>query len=267
MATRRTKATQSTEVAITEPAGLPDLVATGSEDFQVDARDIQPPRIKAGSGASSAVGAGSVPLYSLYTEKGRDDDNPVEVVPPLKGSKYEVAADGEDYGFLVHVLKIRTNLAATVNPLNWQEEQRKTGELRTWEINDPSAPPFAKRQYNLVVYAPDSEDRDLPHNLLLKGARGASVGRRINTLLMQRTQQGLPLYTAAFRFWSGKAEGTGDGGEKYHWGYPEYRQVQATVDNILAAQDMYVLIQGSEPKQIEAGSDGDQRVSEVEPAI
>jgi hypothetical protein len=200
MASRRTTkaAPTSTEVAITEPAGLPDLVATGSEDFQVDARDIQPPRIKAASGASSAVGAGAVPIFSLYAEKGRDDDNPTVLVEPLKGSKYEAAADGEDYGFLVHVLKVRANLAATVNPLNWQEEQKKVGELRTWELNDPSAPPFAKRQYNLVVFAPESEeDRELPHNLLLKGARGASVGRRLNTLLMQRTQQGLPLYTAA----------------------------------------------------------------------
>lgn len=266
MASRRT-AKPTTEVAITEPAGLPDLIATGSEDFQVDSRDIQPPRIKAASPISGAATAGNVPLFSLYAEKGADDEHPVVLVPPTKGTKFEAEKDGDDYGFLVYVLKIRTSLGASVNPLNWQEEQRQGGELRVWDVNDASAPPFAKRQYNLVVFAPESEsDSDLPHNLLLRGARGASVGRRINTLLMQRMEQGQPLYTAAFRVMPARAERSVDG-QTQRWAYPEMRQVQATTEDILAAQELYSLIKSEPQRQLASSSNGDGRVSEVEPAI
>lgn len=225
-------------------AGLPDLVQTNADDFNIDARDVQPPRIKAASPTSAAAADGHVPLFCLYATKGQDDDEPVELVPPLK--------DGDlanpDFGFPIYILRMFKTKSANVNPVNWMEEMRNGGQFRSWAFDDTSAPPFARTDYNYVVYAPESpDDEDMPHNLLL-GKSSTPTARMINTLLMQRQAEGRPLYTQPFRLYAEKREAQREG-QTNRWAVVKARPVQPTAEQVSRAQEMYQLVVATRPEQ------------------
>lgn len=224
-------------------AGLPDLVPTTTDDFSIDARDVQPPRIKAASPTSAAAADGLVPLFSLFATKGQDDDEPVELVPPVK----EGDLSNPDFGFLVYILRMYKTKSANVNPSNWMEEQRQGGQFRSWSFDDPTAPPFARTDYNYVVYAPDSElDADMPHNLLL-GKSATPTARMINTLLMQRQAEGRPIYTQPFRLYAEKREAQRDG-QTNRWAVVKARPVAPTAEQVGVAQEMYQLVAATRPE-------------------
>lgn len=238
---------------------LPDLVQTSAADFDVDSRDIQAPRIKAASPASEAVAAELVPLYSLYSQHGKDDEDPQVLVQPVKDPKAELAAD-PDLGLKVYVLKMYKNLSASVNPHDWNVEQRQGGELRTWADNDPSAPPFARLQYNYTLYVPESEEADMPHNLLLKST-SINTARQINTLLIKRLNDGLPLFTTAFRLWPEKREREKDG-QVQRWAVIRARDVDADIEEVRAANTLAKRVSSSVPETVSASS-----VEDTAPAI
>lgn len=227
-------------------AGLPDLVPTSQDDFQIDARDVQPPRIKAASPTSAQVGDGLVPLFCLYSVKGRDDEDPTVLVEPGKGAE-------NDEGFLVYVLRMYKTRSASVNPADWSQEQRQGGELRSWAFDDPTAPPFAKTQYNYVLYCPESEDADLPHNLLL-GNSGTPTARLINTLLMQRQADNLPIYVQPFRLWAEKRQQERDG-QVNRWGVVKARPVTPVKEHVEVAQRMAALVARPPARTAPATSD------------
>lgn len=271
MATRKAS---STEVVTPEPAGLPELVQTSREDFAIDASDIQPPRIKAASPASGAVANELVRMGSLFTSKGQEDDSPVEVVPPVNG-RPDLEKDPE-FGLKVYVVKMYKNKAASVNPLNWDEEQRQGGELRTWAFDDPYAPQFARTQYNYVVFVPDQElpsgdsvESDMPHNLLLKGT-SISTARFINTLLAKRQNDGLPIYTTAFRLHGEKRE-RNDSGQTQRWAVIKAREVAADQDEVQQASRLAGILSAQRQQRQAAFAgrevENDQRLSEDAPAI
>lgn len=240
--TSRTRKAPSKEVAVRDEidALLPDLVSTTStDDFQVDARDILAPRIKAASPASDAVSAGNVPLYSLFSQKGQDDEDPQVLVDPIGDAgavKAAIAAD-PDVGLKVYVLKMYKNLSASVNPSNWQEEQKQGGELRTWAFGDPRAPQFAKVQYNYVLFVPDSNEPDMPHNLLLKST-SIGTARQMNSVLMKRKQEGKPLFVTAWRIVPEKRE-RDDSGQKQRWSVIRAREVEPEIGEVKAAAGLY----------------------------
>lgn len=229
-------------------AGLPDLVPTSSDDFNIDARDVQPPRIKAASPTSAPVGEGLVPLFSLYTTKGRDDDNPQVIVEAGAG------AEGDE-GFLVYVLRMYKTRSASVNPNDYSIEQRQGGELRSWSFDDPAAPPFARTGYNYVLYAPDAEDADLPHNLLLANS-ATPTARLINTLLMQRSADGMPIYVQPFRLWAEKREATRDG-QTNRWAVVKARPVEPVREHVETAQAMSALVNRTRPAAAPAAPTSD----------
>jgi hypothetical protein len=207
---------------------LPDLVPTRDDDFQIDARDIQPPRLKVASPTTGAVEYGAR-VFSLFSEKGKDDSSPVELVGPGEGTQ-----PGE--GLKVYVLKMYKTLAANVDPSDWNVEMPKGGELRRWAIDDPTAPPFARTQYNYVCLVPASEDADMPHNLLLANT-STPAARFINTVLSQAKQHGQPLYATAFELWPVKREK----GEN-RWAIFKARLGEATDEEVQAASEMYNLV-------------------------
>lgn len=214
-------------------AGLPDLVPTTQDDFQIDARDVQPPRIKAASPTTGAASDGLVPLFCLFSTKGRDDEDPQVLVEPGAGAE-------NDEGFLVYVLRMYKTKSASVNPANWQEEQRQNGELRSWAFEDRTAPPFARTGYNYVLYAPESEDSDLPHNMLLANSN-TPTARLINTLLMQRQADGMPIYVQPFRLWAEKRQAERDG-QVNRWGVIKARPVEPIKEHVQAAQQLASIV-------------------------
>lgn len=227
-------------VATTEPAGLPDLVPTRDDDFQIDHRDIQPPRLKVASPTTGAAVDGNVPNFCLFSEKGKDDDDPVVLVPPVpQGS---VPEPGK--GLSVYVLKMYKTKSANVDPNNWQVEKKKGGVLRSWPFDDPSAPPFARTVYNYVVYVPASDDSDMPHNLLL-GSTSTPAARFINTLLAQRKGEGFPLYSQAFELWPERREQERDG-QMNRWAIFKARTAETVAADVQAASELYELV-GSKP--------------------
>lgn len=244
---------------------LPDLVQTKPQDFEVDSRDILAPRIKAASPASEAVSAGLVPLYSLFAQKGQDDEEPQVLVEPVKDLKAELTKN-PNYGVKVYVLKMYKNLSASVNPADWSQEQRQDGELRTWRFGDPGAPQFAKVQYNYVLFVPESDDNDMPHNLLLKST-SISTARQVNSLLFQRLNDGRPLFTTAFRLVPEKRERE-RGGQTQRWAVIRAREVDATVEEIKAAAVLAAQVADREVEVVSGEVVGGvESVSEQAPAI
>jgi len=222
----------SSAVTKQEEPKLPDLVPTRDDDFQIDARDIQPPRLKVASPTTSAVENGA-PLYSLFSEKGKDDDQPVVLVEPGRGTE-------PGTGLRIYVLKMYKTLAANVDPNDWTVEKRKNGELRRWAIDDPAAPPFARVQYNYVCYVPQGHDADLPYNLLLANT-STPAARFLNTVLGQAKQFGKPLYATAFELWPEKREREQDG-QTNRWAIFKARLGDASNDEVQAASALYQLI-------------------------
>lgn len=260
------EAATSKEVAVLDlSALLPDLAPTSVADFDVDSRDIVAPRIKAASPASEAVSAGLVPLFSLFSQKGADDEDPqVLVLPANQGGKPDLDAD-PDYGLKVYVLKMYKNKSASVSPNDWSVEQRQGGELRTWAFNDPRAPQFAKVQYNYVLYVPDADESDMPHNLLLKST-STGTARQINSLLLQRLQQdNRPLYTTAFRLHPEKRE-RDDNGQKQRWAVIRAREVGADIEEIKAAAVLAARV-AERPSEVVSGEVVTDNLGETAPAI
>lgn len=243
---------------------LPDLVQTKVQDFDVDSRDILAPRIKAASPASEAVSAGLVPLYSLFAQKGADDEDPQVLVEVSKTGKVDLEKD-PDYGLKVYVLKMYKNLSASVNPADWSQEQRQDGELRTWRFGDPSAPQFAKVQYNYVLYVPESDDSDMPHNLLLKST-SVGTARQINSVLFQRLNEGRPLVTTAFRLHPEKKE-RDRGGQVQRWAVIRAREVEASIEEIKAAAVLAAQVADREVETVSGEVVGPQGFAEEAPAI
>ena len=225
-------------IAQTE-AQLPELAPTRDEDFSVDAADIQPPRIKAASPTTGAAADGLVPNFCVFSQKGREDDEPQILVEA-----------GDTAGVKVYVLRMYKTKSANVNPNNWNEEMRRGGELRSWKFDDPSAPAFAKTQYNYVLYVPASEDSDLPHNLLL-GNTSAPAARAINTLLAQRKQDGHPIHTQAFALWAEKREREMDG-QVNRWAVFKSRPVDADPAEVAEATRLLGMIQQAPTRTVEA---------------
>jgi hypothetical protein len=219
----------SSAVTKNEPAGLPDLVPTRDDDFQIDARDIQPPRLKVASPTTGAVENGAR-QFSLFSEKGKDDSQPVELVAPGEGTE-------PGTGLKIYVLKMYKTLAANVDPSDWTVEKPKGGELRRWKIDDESAPPFARVQYNYVCYVPEGEDSDLPYNLLLANT-STPAARFINTVLGQQKQLGAPLYATAFELWPVKREREQDGTTN-RWAIFKARLADSFRDEVQAASALY----------------------------
>lgn len=225
-------------VATPEPAGLPDLVQTRDDDFQIDARDIQPPRLKVASPTTAAAVNGLVPNFSLFSEKGKDDASPVVLIPPVPQGT--VPAPGK--ALTVYVLKMYKTKAANVEDLYAEPpvQKQKGGTLRRWADDDPTAPAFARTQYNYVCYVPAGEDADLPYNLLL-GNTSTPAARFINTLLGQRKQDGHSLYTQAFELWPEHREQEREG-QTNHWAIFKARPAEATQEDVVAASQLYQLI-------------------------
>lgn len=230
----------STDLATQAPAGLPDLVPTSRDDFDIDARDITPPRIKAASPTTGAAADGLVPNFSLFSSKGSEDDAPIVLVEPVTGERPDLDKD-PDFGLKVYVLRMYKNKAASVDPNDWQVEMRQGGELRTWAFNDPSAPEFARTQYNYVLFVPEVEDAAMPHNLLVTGSAVATA-RFINTTLGQRlSQTGRPIYTTAFRLHPEKRQRTKDG-QTQRWAVVKAREVAADPGEVQEAQKLLGMI-------------------------
>jgi hypothetical protein len=241
-AQKKAEAESSTDLStIDVEALLPDLVQTERNDFDIDARDIQPPRIKAASPTTGAFTDGLVPLFSLFSTKGQDDDAPQVLVEPPTGDHPDLDANPA-HGVKAYVLRMYKNKSATVNPLDWQEKlsQDQGGEFRTWGFFDPSAPPFARTQYNYVLYVPESDDADMPHSLLLANT-STPTARFVNTLLAKRLNEGKPIFTTAFRLYTEKRERT-DGGQKQRWAVIKAREVAPTKDEVLEAQRLLGMI-------------------------
>lgn len=224
----------SKAVTTQAPAGLPDLAPTSPEDFQLDSRDIQPPRIKVASPTTGAAKDGKVPNFCLFTEKGSDDADPVVLVKP-----------GETDGIKVYVLKMYKTWAANVDPSNYEIEMGKGGELRRFYSLD-QAPAFIRaneaqggtryRQYNYVVYCPDSPDSDLPHNLLL-AKTSTPAARAINTAISQRMQEGLPTYASAFELWPVRRDS-----DENTWAIFKARPAAADPEHVDAAAELLELV-------------------------
>jgi len=221
-----------------EEPKLPDLVPTRDDDFQIDARDIQPPRLKVASPTTGAAADGRVPNFCLFSEKGSEDDNPVVLVQP-----------GSTEGIKVYILKMYKTWAANVDSSDWEVEKPKGGELRRWyQLED--APAFVRqneatggsryRQFNYVCYVPSSDDADLPHNVLL-AKTSMPAARFINTLLGQRKEAGQPLYSQAFELWPEKRESERDG-QTNRWAIFKARPAEATDEDVQAASALYNLV-------------------------
>lgn len=269
MASRSTRSTAakpaSKEVVKAEALGdlLPDLTPTRRADFEVDSRDIVAPRIKAASPASTAVSAGLVPLYSLFSQQGQEDEDPKVLVEAVKSGKPDFEAD-PDYGLKVYVLKMYKNLSASVNPNDWNQEQRQDGELRTWRFGDPRAPQFAKVQYNYVVYVPEAEDSDMPHNLLLKSS-SVGTARQINGDLLKLVQEDKPMYVAAYRIWPEKRERQ-SAGQTQRWAAIKARQVEPDLEEIKVASKLAAAVADREVETV-TGEVVDDTLSGQAPAI
>lgn len=266
MAARTRSTAPKAEVATVESL-LPDLAPTSSDDFQVDARDIQPPRIKAASPTTGAATDGLVPLFSLFSQKGPDDESPQVLVEPTKGDHPDLEKN-PDYGVLVHVLRMYKNLSASVDPSDWSVklDQKDGGEFRTWMFGDPAAPSFARTQYNYVLYVPDSEDADMPHNLLLANT-STGTARQINTLLAKRLNDGLPIYTTAFRLHPEKRSREVSG-QTQRWAVVRAREVEATVENVKAAEHLVGMISAARQERGAApGNTAVEQASDTAPAI
>lgn len=241
MAGSRARSTAPKAEVATIESLLPDLAPTSSDDFQVDARDIQPPRIKAASPTTGAATDGLVPLFSLFSQKGPDDESPQVLVEPIKGDHPDLEKT-PDYGVKVYVLRMFKNKAASVDPSDWsiKLDQKDGGEFRTFAFGDPSAPSFARTQYNYVLYVPDSEDADMPHSLLLANT-STGTARQINTLLAKRLNDGLPLYTTAWRLHPEKRSREASG-QTQRWAVVRAREVAADVEEVKAAGHLVGMI-------------------------
>lgn len=228
-------------VATKEEPQLPDLVPTRDDDFQIDAADIQPPRLKVASPTTGAAANGLVSVYSLFSEKGSEDQSPAELVGGKVYTPGTAPEPGD--GLKVYVLKMYKTKAANVEDRRAEPpvEKRQGGELRRWQFTDPSAPPFARVQYNYLVYVPASPDATLPHNLLLANTSTATA-KSMNTLLGERKQEGHPLYTQPFELWPEKREAKRDDGQVNRWAIFKARPVDADADEVQAAQKLYGIV-------------------------
>lgn len=254
-------ATRSKAVEPVEAPQLPALRPTASSDFDVDSSDIQLPRIKGASPTSGAVADLGLPLYCIFSQHGRDDDEPTQLVDPPTAKNEK----DDNYGLKVYVLRMYKNLAANVDPYDWQRPlpQDEGGELRTWAFGDTSAPQFAKTQYNYVLYVPESPESDMPHNLLLAKS-GTPTARLINTYLIRKLQEGVPIHATAWRLTPFHASRTTESGQKQNWCVIKARVVEADATEVAAAQAL-VEMMPEQREQPEAAVSN--TVSDAAPAI
>lgn len=265
--TRKTssKPEDSTDLVKSIEALLPDLAQTDAGDFSIDAGDITPPRIKAASPTTGAAANGLVPNYSLFSQKGRDDEEPVLLVEAGPGGKADLVKD-PDYGLKVYVLRMYKTRAANVDPNDWQRElkQNQGGEFRVWGFDDQSAPPFARTQYNYVVYVPESPEPDMPHNLLLANT-SVPTARFMNTLLAKHQRAGRPVLATALRIWPEKREREADG-QTQRWAIIRAREVDADVFEVQQAAELASML-APQRNATGAAPQEDFRVADQAPAI
>lgn len=214
-------------VAKQEEAQVPDLVR--SSQIEIDATDIQIPRIKIGQYSTWQVKKKLVEGGDIFSATSKEDPEP----QVLWGN------ESSDPGVLFHVLSMKRRKSLSVD-----------GELESWDYNDPDAPPEAWVTYNYVVTCPEV-DPDIPFNLLLTKT-GQPAAKRVNTVIA-RNQQTVPAHSLAFRMTTdARSNPKGD-----YW-VPIVAQVDATDDGKAVAATLF--------EQINSGAIDTAPVGE-EPAI
>ena len=234
----------NSELTQVAPAGLPDLVPTTT--MEIDASDIAYPRMKISHPSQVDFVPDLVPPFAIYSELNKDDDNKKTLFALPKGATKPDLEKDPNAGILIHVLAMRKGKSASM--LNGQPVRKNTpgSEFRSWAFNDPNAPSGRDVDitYNYVVYAPELEDGDRPHRILMTRT-STSTARSINTLIDLAQKAGRPAYTLAFRLTTERRESTDDGGQTYRWGVYKFRQVEANQDDIEAASAMTAMVNAS----------------------
>lgn len=155
---------------------VPALVNTPTSAMEIDAADVQLPRIRIAQGLSGAVTEQLVKFGALYSSVGKEDPEPVQL-----------AEANSEESIVIHVLGLRKGKS---------RHNKETNELETWDFNDPNAHPDARTTYDYTVSLPEV-DPEVPHKFLLKGTSTAAA-RLINTVL-SKAGGVLPRPDLAFR--------------------------------------------------------------------
>lgn len=159
-----------TELATQGSTELAPLYSRPQASADLDASDIQLPKLKIGQSMTPQVQEGLVHLGDLFTHTTADDADVVRVAPDKDGVPL---SDGLEF----YVLGVRKGWSLQAD-----------GELTTWAFDDPSRPEKAYKTYTYTVAIPEV-DEQLPFNLLLTKT-SAPAAKQINLLLKRYATDG-----------------------------------------------------------------------------
>lgn len=170
---------------------LPAVPAMVQPALEIEASDIQLPRLYIGQYSSKAVKNKHVPVNAgdIFLAQGAEDPEPIVL--------YEEGADPTT-GPIIYVLGMHRGKS-------YSEEG---GELELYAYDDPAAPEKAWITYNYTLAIP-AWDEDVPVKwLCTKTARPSA--QKMNTTLMKNADRG-PSWTNAFRIsTAGRSNPKGD---------------------------------------------------------
>lgn len=198
----------------TQEGGLPALRSTPAL-AGFDASDFALPRLYKGEGQSAFVQDGLVEKGKLFIAAGKDDPEPVVIGDSVT----------------VYVLDAFKRLSL----------QDENGELQTWAVGDPEAPPEARTDYHYVLALPDV-DPDVPVKLTL-AKTSAGCGKRINFAIVTKgLAVGKPLYSQPFEL-TVEERKSQKGGQRYQWYVWKEKRVEATPEGLAVAESLAEMVE------------------------
>jgi hypothetical protein len=220
MATQELEATRS---------AVPALLSTPA--LELDANDVQLPKVYLGQYSSTHVQEQRVPPGCIFTATSQDDPEPVVLweQPKTEGGKAKP-------GPIFHVIALKKGKSLSDG-----------GELTMWDFNDPDAPPEAWTTYKYTVALPEVAD-DVPYQWLLTRT-GAPSAKGINTVLARGAGRG-PAWINAFQAVTKPREN-----KKGKFFVPSISVVEAKEANVAIAEKLAVMISGT---SAEAQATGDE---------
>lgn len=208
------------EVAVVEPAAVPDLIRTPALDL--DASDITLPRIHIGQHMSKPVMNDLVGKGELFSSIGQEDPAPVTLDRPAR----------------FHVLAVRKGKSFTAG---------SGAPLERYDFDDPSAPAGAWVTYDYTVMLPDV-DREVPFKLLLTRS-GMAAAKQMNMIMMRYASTG-PQWQLAFELDTQKREN-----EKGQYWVAKITQVEAKPEDASLAGELALMISDAQADRVIADAD------------